>query len=60
MSLLLELHKLMKKNMPKVRDHNFVAKHAQSSGAGVHKDKDGTRAPRSHQKRAWKKEINND
>lgn len=60
MSLLAEIYKIGKKKAPKVRDHNFVAKHAQSSGAGVHADKNGPRAPRSKQKQEWKKEIHND
>lgn len=59
MSLLQEVHKIMK-DMPKLRDHNFVAKHAQRVGAGVHKDKTGPNAPRHRQKREWKKEVHHD
>lgn len=61
MSFLVEIHKIMKSmDMPKLRDHNLVAKHARSAGAGVHQDKAGDRAPRHRQKRQWKKEIHND
>ena len=56
MSLLVEIHKIMKMNMPKLRDHNFVAKHATRAGAGVHKDKVGPRAPRHRQKQQWRRE----
>ncbi len=59
MSLLTEIHKIMK-DMPKLRDRNFVAKFAKRAGAGVHKDKTGPNAPRNRQKREWKKEIHND
>jgi hypothetical protein len=56
MSMLTEIHKIMK-DMPKPHERNFVAKHAKKGGAGVHKDKEGPLAPRVRQKRAWKKEI---
>lgn len=56
MSLLNEIHKIMK-HTPKLRDHNFVAKHAKRGGAGVHKDKTGPNAPRVRQKQQWKKEV---
>lgn len=57
MSLLQEVHKIMKmSDMPKANDRNFVAKHAQRAGAGVHKDKTGANAPRNRQKKEWKKE----
>lgn len=56
MSMLTEIHKIMK-DMPKARDRNFVAKHATRGGAGAHKDKDGPLAARVRQKRAWKKEV---
>lgn len=56
MSLLQEVHKIMK-DMPKPHERNFVAKHAKRAGAGVHKDKEGDRAPRNRQKQAWKKEV---
>jgi hypothetical protein len=54
--MLTEIHKIMK-DMPKVHDRNFVAKHAKRSGAGVHKDKTGPHAPRVRQKQEWKKEV---
>jgi alcohol dehydrogenase class IV len=57
MSLLQEVHKMMKNmEMPKLHDRNFVAKHAQRAGAGVHKDKKGPNAPRHRQKQQWKRE----
>ncbi len=57
MSLLFEIHKIMKKmEMPKLRDRNFVAKNAPRAGAGIHKDKVGPRAPRNRQKQQWKRE----
>lgn len=59
MSLLQEVHKIMK-DMPKLHDRNYVAKHAQRVGAGVHKDKTGPNAPRNRQKQAWKKEVHHD
>jgi hypothetical protein len=59
MKLLVEIHKLSK-NLPKVHDHNFVAKHAKRSGAGAHAEKSGKHAPRHRQKQQWKKEIHND
>lgn len=59
MSLLTEIYK-MTKDMPKLRDHNFVAKHAPRAGAGVHKDKTGPNAPRNRQKKEWKKEISHE
>jgi hypothetical protein len=60
MSLLQEVHKIMKMTMPKLRDRNFVAKHAQRAGAGVHQDKTGPTAPRHRQKHEWKKELHRD
>lgn len=59
MSLLQEVHKIMK-DMPKLHDHNFVAKHAQRAGAGAHKDKTGPKAARNRQKKEWKKDISHD
>lgn len=59
MSLLTEIYKIAKE-MPKLHDRNFVAKHSQRVGAGVHKDKTGPNAPRNKQKKEWKKEIHND
>lgn len=56
MSMLTEIHKIMK-DMPNPHKRNFVAKHAKRSGAGVHKDKTGSNAPRSRQKQQWKKQI---
>lgn len=57
MRLLREVLKEMKKmELPKLRDHNFVAKHAQRSGAGVHKDKSGKKSSRARQKQQWRKE----
>jgi len=40
-----------------IQSRNFVAKHAQRSGAGVHVSKKGKYAPRHKQKRDWKKEL---
>ena len=37
--------------------NNFVAKHAQRSGAGRHVSKKGKFAPRNRQKTAWKRDI---
>lgn len=56
MKLLVEIHKMMK-DAPKLRDHNFVAKHAKRGGAGAHADKKGPHASRDRQKRQWKKDI---
>lgn len=50
------LHEVMKKVKLKPVFPNFVAKHAKRTGAGVHVEKDGLRAPRHKQKRKWKKE----
>ena len=38
-------------------NNNFVAKHAQRSGAGKHVAKRGKFAPRNRQKIAWKRDI---
>lgn len=56
MSLLVEIHKIMK-DAPKLRDRNFVAKHAARGGAGVHAEKTGPNAARARQKKQWKKEV---
>lgn len=37
-----------------IKINNFVAKHAQTSGAGLHETKRGKRAKRARQKRSWK------
>jgi len=37
--------------------NNFVAKHAQRSGAGKHVSKKGKFAPRCKQKTAWKRDL---
>ncbi len=58
MKLLIEIHKIAKE-LPKLRDRNFVAKHAKRGGAGAHADKTGPHAPRSRQTQQWKKEIKN-
>lgn len=60
MSLLIELHNIAKKDMPKVHGHNFVAKHATRAGAGAHADKKGEKAARSRQKREWKRDVHHD
>lgn len=39
---------------------NFVSKHSTTNGAGQHKDKAGSKASRTRQKRSWKKAINQD
>lgn len=46
--------------MKKPKINNFVAKHAQTCGAGQHVSKTGKFAPRNRQKKAWKKEIRNE
>lgn len=56
MKLLVEIHK-MTKDLPKVRDRNFVAKHAKRGGAGAHADKTGQQASRARQRQEWKKEA---
>lgn len=48
---------MKKRKNKKLHINNFVAKHAQNSGAGQHVDKIGEKAPRVRQKRAWKKQI---
>lgn len=48
--------KKKKKKAEKPDIQNFVAKHAQTSGAGAHADKQGQHAGRQRQKRQWKKE----
>lgn len=60
MSLLVEIHNIMKRDMPKPHERNFVAKYAKRAGAGVHKDKAGSNAPRNRQKQQWKREISHD
>lgn len=58
MSLLQEVFKEIKKmDTPKLSDHNLVAKHSRSSGAGAHKDKNGKHAARHRQKHQWRKEA---
>lgn len=40
-----------------MKNRNFVKKHQQSSGTGVHVSKDGKFAPRHKQKAKYKKEL---
>ena len=58
MKLLQQLLEMSKaRNADKPATRNFVAKHAQSTGAGRHVDKKGKNAPRDRQKQQWKKEA---
>ena len=45
--------------MKKNKLNNFVAKHAQTCGAGFHVDKKGKNSPRCKQKASFKKEMKN-
>lgn len=40
-----------------MKKRNFTAKNAQKCGAGFHQPKKGKQAPRTRQKRQWKKEV---
>lgn len=43
--------------MSKTKDRNFVAKNAQTCGAGRHEAKKGKFASRNRQKKQWKQEV---
>lgn len=40
-----------------VKNRNYVAKYAQTCGAGQHRAKKGQLASRERQKREWKREV---
>ena len=49
---------MMKTKTPKI--NNYVAKHVQQTGAGVHVDKNGKKVPRCKEKKRINKMIEHD